>query len=32
MKGACEDWNMAKKLGYKDAEEVLFYNCGEGKK
>ncbi len=27
MKGACEDWNKAKQLGYKDAEEVIMYNC-----
>jgi tetratricopeptide (TPR) repeat protein len=26
--GACEDWKIAKKLGYHDAEELLLYNCG----
>lgn len=27
MEGACREWNTAKKLGYKEAENVLFYNC-----
>ncbi|MDP1803000.1 MAG: tetratricopeptide repeat protein [Bacteroidota bacterium] len=27
MKGACEDWNKSKQLGYKDAEELILYNC-----
>ena len=27
MKGACEEWNKAKQLGYEKAEELLLYNC-----
>lgn len=27
MKGACVDWNMAKKLGHAKVEELLLYNC-----
>jgi len=27
MKKACEEWNIAKRLGSKKAEEVLLYNC-----
>lgn len=32
MDGACRDWTTAKQLGYQNAEEVLLYNCGSGRR